>query len=99
MDLIRKIIADGTAMLRWQIAGMVFCALVLLHTCMFQALGKAPQALALSLSRQGLIFLAVFLIATAVAKYTGFLCSQLISDAVSAALALILFHRAFGAKA
>ena len=90
------IIADGTVMLRWQISGMVFCAVVLLYTCLFQASGKALQALALSLSRQGLIFLAVFAVATLITKYDGFLVCQPISDAVSAALALTLYHRAFG---
>ena len=87
------IIADGAVMLRWQISGTVFCAVVLLHTCLFQACGKAPQALALSLSRQGIIFLAVFFLATAVARYQGFLAAQPVSDALSALLALILYQR------
>lgn len=89
------IVSDGAAMLRWQIAGMAFCAVVLLYTCLFQASGKALQALAMSLSRQGVLFMAVFLIATAVAGYRGFLTAQLIADAVSAALALTLYRRAF----
>ena len=92
------IIAEGSAMLRWQIVGMVFCAVVLLHTCLFQACGKALQALAMSLSRQGLIFLAVFFIATRLAGYDGFLAAQPVADAVSAALALILYRATFGAK-
>ena len=85
------IISDGTVMLRWVISGMVFCAVVLLHTCLFQAIGKARQALALSLSRQGVIYLAVFIIATAAAEYTGFLAAQLIADIISTVLALILY--------
>ena len=89
------IIADGTVMLRWMISGMVFCAIVLLYTCLFQATGKALQALVMSLSRQGVLFIIVFLIATAVAGYNGFLASQLIADAVSAALAIILYQGAF----
>ena len=89
------IVADGTAMLRWQVSGMVFCAVVLLYTCLFQASGKALQALALSLSRQGLIFVAVFLVATRVAGYNGFLVCQPAADALSAALALILYRKAF----
>ncbi len=44
----------------------------------------------MSLSRQGLLFIAIFLIATAVAGYTGFLVSQPVADALSAILALIL---------
>ena len=93
------IVADGTVMLRWQIAGMVFCAIVLLYTCLFQACGKALQALIMSLSRQGLLFVAVFLIATAVAGYQGFLVSQLLADVISAALALVLYRAVFGASA
>ena len=90
-----SIIADGSVMLRWQISGMVFVAIVLLYTCLFQASGKALQALAMSLSRQGLIFVAVFVIATMVAGYKGFLMVQPVADAVSAALALVLFRFAF----
>ena len=89
------IVGDGTVMLRWQIAGMVFCAIVLLYTCLFQASGKALHALLLSISRQGVLFIAVFLIATGIAGYSGFLASQLIADALSAALALFLYRRSF----
>ena len=90
-----SIVADGTAMLRWQIAGTVFCAVVLLYTCLFQATGKSISALLMSLSRQGLLFVAVFLIATAAAGYDGFLTAQPIADLLSAALALALFQRSF----
>jgi Na+-driven multidrug efflux pump len=82
-------------MLRWQIAGMVFCAVVLLYTCLFQASGQALNALMMSLSRQGLLFVLVFLAATAAAGCEGFLASQLIADFLSAALAIVLFKRAF----
>ena len=90
------IIRDGTVMMRWQIAGMVFCAIVLLYTCVFQASGKPVPALIMSLSRQGVLFIIVFLIATAVAQYKGFLASQLIADVLSAALALLLYKMNFG---
>ena len=89
------IIADGTVMLRWQIAGMVFCAVVLLYTCLFQASGKALQALVMSLSRQGILFILVFLAATAIAEYQGFLIAQPTADTLSAVLALILYRKAF----
>ena len=90
-----SIISDGAVMLRWQIAGMVFCAVVLLYTCLFQASGKALQALVMSLSRQGIVFMVVFLAATAVAGYRGFLAAQLIAEVLSAALALRLYRRSF----
>ena len=90
------IISDGTVMMRWLVAGMVFGGVVQLYTCLFQASGKALQALIMSLSRQGLLFIAVFLILTAAAGYQGFLASQLTADVLSAGLALILYRRAFG---
>ena len=90
-----SIVADGARMLRWQIAGMPFCGVVLLYTCLFQASGKALHALAMSLSRQGALFVAVFLIATAAAGYGGFLAAQPVADVLSAALALALYRTAF----
>ena len=90
------IIADGSLILRCQIPGMVFCAIVLLYTCLFQASGKPLQALAMSLSRQGLLFLAVFLTATTILGYEGFLIAQPLADLLSAALALVLYRVTFG---
>jgi putative MATE family efflux protein len=87
------IVSDGALMMRWQVAGMVFCAVTLLYTCLFQAGGKAVQALVMSLSRQGLLFIAVFMLLTHIAGYDGFLAAQLTADALSAALALVLYHK------
>ena len=91
-----RIIAVGTVMLRWQISCSAFGGVVLLSTCLFQATGKALPALILSLSRQGVLFLAVLWIATALLGYTGFLASQPAADVLSAALALFLYRKSFG---
>ena len=90
-----EIIADGTVMLRWQMTGMVFAAPVLLLTCLFQATGKALPAMILSLSRQGVLFMAVFLLLTALAGYTGFLMAQAVADLISAVAALLLYRAYF----
>jgi putative MATE family efflux protein len=87
------IVRDGSLMLRWQIAGLTFGGIVLLYTCLFQAIGKALPALVLSLSRQGLIFLAVFGVLILLAGYQGFLAAQVVSDLVSGLLALTLYSR------
>ena len=66
-------------------------------TCVCQASGKALPALALSLSRQGVVFFAVLLIASALFEYQGILASQCAADLLSAALAaciLLSFRRA-----
>ncbi len=90
-----NIIADGTVMLQWQAAGSVFAGIVLLFTCLFQATGKALPALLLSLSRQGVLFLAILAITVLVAGYQGFLASQATADLCSAGLALVLYRAAF----
>lgn len=91
------LIADGALMLRTQLAGMVFMAVVLFCTIIFQATGKTTPALVLSLSRQGFVFVLVLVIAVRVAGYMGILLTQPIADLVSALLALILLKKSFGA--
>ena len=89
------ITAGGAAMLRWQVLGSAFAGIVLLFTCLFQATGKAVPALALSLSRQGLVFLIVLGIGVLTAGFTGLLAAQPIADALSAGLAVIMWKAAF----
>ena len=88
-----SIVRDGSLMLRWQVIGLTFCGIVLLYSCLFQAIGKALPALILSLSRQGLVFLAVFGILILLAGYQGFLASQAVADVISALIALALYFR------
>ena len=45
----------------------------------------------LSLSRQGVVFLVVLLLAVRIAGYSGILASQCAADLLSAALALALY--------
>ena len=78
-------------MLRWQTAGCVFGGMVMLLTCLFQASGKALPAMALSLSRQGIIFILVLLTAVRIAGYQGILVSQFAADVLSAGIALVLY--------
>ena len=87
--------ADSVPMLRWQVAGSAFGGIVMLLTCLFQASGMAAPAMALSLSRQGILFILVLLVAVATAGYQGILASQCAADILSAALALILYRQCF----
>ena len=82
------LVALGVPMLRWQVAGSVFAGIVMLATCICQASGKALPALVLSLSRQGVLFFAVLLAASALFGYRGILASQFAADLLSAALAV-----------
>ena len=87
------IVSDGTVMLRWQVISMVFVGLVLLMTIIFQSTGKVIGSFVLSISRQGLIFLAVLVLAYHSAGYMGIVASQAIADTVTAFIALLLFYK------
>ena len=92
------IVTDGTAMLRWQVAGSAFAGVVMLITCVFQAAGKAAPAMALSLSRQGGVFLIVLAAAVWIAQYQGFLVSQAVADVLSAGMAAVMYMRVLGGR-
>lgn len=88
-----ELVATGVPMLRWHVAGSVFAGIVMLVTCLCQASGKALPALILSLSRQGIVFLAVLLIAAAVFGYQGILASQFSADLLSMLLAVVILRQ------
>lgn len=84
------IIRLGVPMLRFQQAGMIFIAVVLVTTSTFQSAGKALGAFLLSVSRQGVIFAIVIFLASKIWGYQGVLASQAISDCITAILAAVL---------
>lgn len=86
-----QIVAIGTPMLRIQQIGMVFTAIVLVTTVIFQATGKAWGAFLLSAGRQGIIFAVVIITVSKLFGYTGVLTAQPVSDILTAMLAVGLF--------
>ena len=88
-----ELVELGIPMLRWHVAGGLFASIVMLTTCLCQAVGRAAPAMALSLSRQGVVFVLVLLVASALAGYTGVLSAQFIADFLSALLALGILIR------
>lgn len=100
--ILKGFITDGdmlkTAafMLRTQVVSMVLMAVILFIQIIFQATGKSIPALILSLSRQGVIFVLVLVIARQLLGYNGILFSQAISDVISVAIALLLYVVHFG---
>ena len=88
-----SIVAIGVPMLRMQLFGMVFIAIILVTTCTFQSEGKAGGAFLLSVSRQGVVFAVVIMLASSVFGYRGVLMAQAISDFLTAILAVCLFYK------
>ncbi len=83
-------ISTGSQMLRWQAATTVFAGIVLLLTVLFQATGKVVPAFILSISRQGVVFVAATLVCVKLFAYQGVLMGQAAADVVSAAIAIAL---------
>lgn len=88
-----SIVQDGTVMLRWQVITMVFVGIVLLITIIFQSTGKVAGSFILSVSRQGIVFLIVLVIAYSTLGYTGILLSQAVADVLTTLIALVLFKK------
>ena len=89
----QSLIEISIPMLRWQVSGSIFAGIVMFMTCLSQATGKALPALVLSLSRQGLVFVIVILVTSAIFGYTGILMAQLVADAISAVMGLCILAR------
>lgn len=87
------IVQDGAFMLRWQVITMVFVGVVLLMTIVFQSMGKVAGSFVLSISRQGVLFLLVLIVAYNTAGYTGIVVSQAVSDVLTALIAAVLFQK------
>lgn len=87
-----QMITDGTLMLRLQVVSSVFAGFVLLNTIVTQSAGKITASFLLSISRQGVVFLIVLLIAAKTSGYYGVLASQAIADIITAVLAGMLIY-------
>ena len=87
------IVTQGALMLRWQVTSMVFVGIVLLMTIVFQSAGKVVGSFLLSIGRQGVIFLAVILIAYFTLGYRGVIVSQAAADFLTAIGACLLFYK------
>ncbi len=83
-------IASGAEMLRWQAVSTVFAGIVLLLTVLFQATGKVAPSFVLSISRQGVVFVAALLVCVKLFAYNGVLMGQAVADVVSAIIAVLL---------
>ena len=59
----------------------------------FQALGKGPQSLLLSSCRAGLVHIPMLYVINALAGLNGLAWTQVISEGVTLALALLLYRR------
>ncbi|MCF0106154.1 MAG: MATE family efflux transporter [Holdemanella sp.] len=90
-----EVISIGSTMLKFQVAGNCFMAIVLLFTVLFQATGKAIPSFCCSLSRQGVVYVIVIFVLNKIMGYNGILISQLVADIISAIMAYCLYTITF----
>lgn len=84
------LVTAAAQMLRAQVVGMVFMAVVLLCQIIFQSTGKTVPALLLSVSRQGVVFAVALYVGIRLLGYHGIVYAQFFADAVCAVLAVLL---------
>lgn len=87
------IVATGAHMIRLLSITSVFMTLELFIMIIFLAMGKAAEGLILSTSRQGYIFLILFVIFMNLWGYEGILCTQAAADIFSFLLSIILIRK------
>ena len=86
-----KVIETGNMMLRALMISAPILGALFIFNFSFQAMGKALQALALSISRQGFVFLPMLFIGRAIAGLNGLIYAQPTADFVSIFIAFAMF--------
>ncbi len=87
------VVEKGTAILRFMQLSSLLMGFPLVTVCVCQAVGYAPGALALSLSRQGIFFAAALAALTAWFGLTGIFLAQPAADFLAGLLALAILLR------
>ena len=85
------LVDTGVLMLRVQSASLVLVAVVMFMTILAQSTGQVLYSLILSVSRQGVVFLAVLFIASCLAGYYGIIAAQPAADLITAFIATALY--------
>lgn len=79
-------------MLRLQALSLVLVAVVMFMTILAQSTGQVLYSLVLSISRQGVVFVLVLLVASQMAGYHGVIASQTIADLLTAVMAVVIYR-------
>jgi Na+-driven multidrug efflux pump len=86
------LVETSVLMLRVQAVSQVLVAVVMFMTILAQSTGQVFYSLVLSVSRQGVVFLAVLFIASRAAGYYGVIAAQTIADLITAFMAVVLYR-------
>jgi putative MATE family efflux protein len=84
------VVSIGTAILRFMQISSILVGVTLVTTCVCQAVGNAKGALILSLSRQGIIFVASIFALQSLFGLTGIMLAQPVSDLLTGIVAAMI---------
>jgi len=84
------IVQLGAQALRFQMAGRMFQAAVMVSTCICQSLGNARISLILSLVRQGVVYISVLFICSTLFGFSGTVAAQSVADLIMSIIAVSL---------
>lgn len=87
------IVSTGANILRHQLLGIAFSAIILISTCIFQATGNGKATMISTLSRQGFIFLPILFTVSHLFGFHGVLFAQPITDFLTAILIVFILYR------
>lgn len=91
------VVRDGAQMLRYLLLTTPFVGAILVFTTLFQSVGQALGAFAMSISRQGVLLLLVLVIIVPIWGYTGIIIAQPLAD-LGTLLIGLLFYQGFRKK-
>ncbi|MBP2661754.1 MAG: efflux family protein [Firmicutes bacterium] len=83
----------GEGFLQVILLSIPFLGIQFLVTTSFQAMGKGIPSLWLSISRQGIMFIPILIIANAWGGLKGVISAQPLTDIMTTVLAIVLFYR------
>ena len=92
------VVSAGVTMLRYMQISSLLVGGTLVSTCMCQAVGNARGALILSLSRQGILFVAAIYMLHGLVGFNGILAAQPVADLLTGIIALIIVFRILGSE-
>jgi putative MATE family efflux protein len=87
------VVEAGTSMIRFMQLSSILVGVPLVSTCVCQAVGNATGSLILSLSRQGVTFLAAIFILSRLLGFNGILLAQPVSDFLTGVMAVVIVVR------
>ena len=92
----QEVVHAASYMLRWFLITTPFIGISLVFTTLFQSVNQTLDAIIMSISRQGIVFVSVIFIVATIMGYQCVIVAQPIADVITAAIGFVLYRKDFG---